>query len=67
MPAPDKKTFLLRIDPDLWAEIERWAAQELRSANAQAEFLLREALARRGRDSTRVVARPPAAAKDGKR
>jgi hypothetical protein len=67
MPAPDKKTFLLRIDPGLWAEIERLATQELRSANAQAEFLLREALARRSRDGTRSVARTPAAAKDGKR
>lgn len=49
MASPDKKAFLLRIDPALWAEIERLAAQELRSANAQAEYLLREALARRGR------------------
>jgi hypothetical protein len=47
--SPDKKAFLLRIDPALWAEIERLAAQELRSANAQVEYLLREALARRGR------------------
>jgi hypothetical protein len=46
--SPDKKAFLLRIDPQLWAEIERLAAAELRSANAQVEFLLREALARRG-------------------
>jgi len=44
----DKKTFLLRIDPDLWADMERLAAAELRSVNAQAEFLLREALAARG-------------------
>ena len=49
MASPGKKSFLLRIDPDLWAEIERLAAQELRSANAQVEYLLREALARRGR------------------
>lgn len=48
MASPDKKAFLLRIDPQLWAQIERLAAAELRSANAQAEFLLREALARRG-------------------
>jgi hypothetical protein len=44
-----KKSFLLRVDPELWAEIERLAAQELRSANAQVEYLLREALQRRGR------------------
>jgi len=49
MASPDKKAFLLRIDPALWAEIERLAAQELRSANAQVEYLLRDALARRGR------------------
>jgi hypothetical protein len=49
MASPDKKSFALRIDPALWAEIERLAAQELRSANAQVEFMLREGLAKRGR------------------
>lgn len=49
MASPDKKSFALRIDPVLWAQIERLAAQELRSANAQVEFLLREGLAKRGR------------------
>jgi hypothetical protein len=49
MASPGKKSFVLRVDPDLWAEVERLAAQELRSANAQAEYLLREALERRGR------------------
>ena len=50
MASPDKKAFLLRIDPQLWAEIERLAAAELRSANAQVEYLLRDALrARSGR------------------
>ncbi len=44
----EKKAFLLRIDPRLWAEIERLAQAELRSANAQVEFLLRDALGRRG-------------------
>ena len=48
MASPDKKSFPLRIDPALWAEVERLAAMELRSANAQAELLLREALGRRG-------------------
>jgi hypothetical protein len=48
MASRDKKAFLLRIDPDLWAELERLAAAELRSVNAQVEFLLREALASRG-------------------
>ena len=49
MASPSKKSFLLRVDPALWEEIERLAAQELRSVNAQVEYLLREALARRGR------------------
>jgi hypothetical protein len=44
MASPDKKSFLLRVDPQLWAEIERLAAAELRSANAQVEYLLRDAL-----------------------
>jgi hypothetical protein len=48
MASPGKKHFPLRIDPQLWAEIERLAAAELRSANAQVEFMLREALLRRG-------------------
>ncbi|MES2106304.1 MAG: hypothetical protein V4634_19950 [Pseudomonadota bacterium] len=49
MASPGKKSFLLRIDPAIWAEIERLAAQELRSSNAQVEYLLRQALAQRGR------------------
>ena len=44
----DKKAFLLRIDPAVWVELERLAQAELRSVNAQIEFLLRDALARRG-------------------
>ena len=44
MASPEKKAFLLRIDPALWAELERLAASELRSVNAQVEYLLREAL-----------------------
>lgn len=47
----ERKSFLLRIDPALWAAIERLAQAELRSANAQVEFLLREALARRNVDA----------------
>ncbi len=49
MASPDKKAFLLRIDPAVWAEIERLAAAELRSANAQVEYLLRDALRARSR------------------
>jgi hypothetical protein len=40
----EKKKFLLRIDPDLYDALERWASDELRSANAQIEFLLRQSL-----------------------
>ena len=43
-----KKAFPLRLDPALYAAVERLAAQELRSVNAELEMLLREALARRG-------------------
>ena len=43
-----KKSFLLRVDPDIWAEVERLAHSDLRSVNAQVEYLLRDALARRG-------------------
>lgn len=45
---PARKAFPLRIDPALWAAVERLAACELRSANAQVECLLREALKERG-------------------
>lgn len=48
MSAPPKKAFPLRLDPALYAAIERAAASDLRSVNAQVECLLREALARRG-------------------
>ncbi|MBI3367304.1 MAG: hypothetical protein HY021_02275 [Burkholderiales bacterium] len=57
MASPGKKSFLLRIDPEIWAEIERLAAAELRSANAQVEYLLRQALRSRtgGSGSARSV------------
>ncbi|NJD32520.1 MAG: hypothetical protein FIB04_11615 [Gammaproteobacteria bacterium] len=57
MASPDKKAFLLRIDPQLWAEIERLAASDLRSVNAQVEYLLRESLGRRG-IQPRLVRKP---------
>lgn len=44
-----RKSFLLRIPPDLWDELNRWAAQELRSVNGQIEFLLRHAVEERRR------------------
>ena len=48
MAAPSKKAFPLRLDPALYAAVERVAAADLRSVNAQFECLLREALAKRG-------------------
>lgn len=51
-----KKAIVLRIAPELWAELSRWAAAELRSVNAQIEYLLREAV----RVRRRQVADPPA-------
>jgi len=48
MASPGKKSYPLRIDPALWEQLQRLAANDLRSVNAQIEFLLREALARRG-------------------
>lgn len=52
-----KKAFPLRLDPAVHAAIERLAAAELRSANAQIEMLLREALAKRGVEV--LVSKPP--------
>jgi hypothetical protein len=43
-----RKAFLLRIDPSLWSALEALAQRELRSVNAQIEFMLRESLTRRG-------------------
>lgn len=48
MAAPLKKAFPLRLDPALYAAIERAAAADFRSVNAEVEVLLREALDRRG-------------------
>jgi hypothetical protein len=52
MASEDRKAFLLRIDPKLWAEIEALAADELRSVNGQIEFLLRQAVQQRRRRPT---------------
>jgi len=47
--AGPRKSYPLRIDPEVHAALERWAADELRSVNAQIEFALRDALRRVGR------------------
>jgi hypothetical protein len=47
--ASERKAFLLRIPEDLWKDLEKWAADDLRSINAQIEFLLRKSVnARKG-------------------
>lgn len=63
----ERKAFLLRLDPRIHDALQRWAADELRSVNAQIEFLLRRALTERGRlrqadeeDDRRTPARPGA-------
>jgi hypothetical protein len=69
MPAPSKKPFPLRLDPALHAAVERAAAGDLRSVNAEIEMLLREALARRGvkvgLSETPKRGRPPVTMKEG--
>ncbi|MEZ7003825.1 hypothetical protein [Streptomyces sp. AD55] len=46
---PQRKQVLLRLDPQVYEALARWAGDELRSANAQIEFLLRRALSEAGR------------------
>jgi hypothetical protein len=60
-PPPPKKAFPLRVEPALWAALERAAAADLRSVNSEIECLLREALHRRG-----VKVAPPEARKRGR-
>jgi hypothetical protein len=50
----ERKPFLLRLDPETYAALQRWAADDLRSVNGQVEYLLRRAL----RDSGRLPDRP---------
>ena len=57
----ERKAFLLRLDPTVWAAMERLAQSELRSVNSQIEFLLRDALARRGIKPRDAAGRAPPA------
>ncbi len=43
----ERKAFLMRIDPALWAELEAWAQEELRSVNGQVEMILKQAVMKR--------------------
>ena len=45
----ERKPFLLRLDPTVYDALQRWAGDELRSLNAQIEYLLKEAARRAGR------------------
>ncbi|MHB1130799.1 MAG: type II toxin-antitoxin system antitoxin [Chloroflexota bacterium] len=57
----EKKRFLLRLSPQLWEEINSWAAQDFRSVNAQIEFLLQRAVEDRRRGPPRAARRAGAA------
>ena len=54
----EKKKFLLRLDNDLYTSLEKWAADDLRSVNAQIEFLLTEIVRKAGRLKTQPEAPP---------
>jgi hypothetical protein len=56
----ERKPFLLRMDPALWADLEAWAHDELRSVNGQIEYLLRQAVQKR-KSGRRPATSPPAA------
>ena len=56
----ERRPFLLRIDPAVLEALQRWAADDLRSLNAQIEFVLRRALQRDGRALRPAAARPAA-------
>lgn len=56
-----KKTFMLRLDPDVYDAIEKWAAQEFRSANGQIEWIIAKAL----NDARRIVDKNPKEESDG--
>lgn len=54
-----RKPFLLRIEPDLYQELEAWAQQELRSVNGQIEYLLRQAVRTRKKKGSEPASQPP--------
>lgn len=56
----ERKAFLLRVDPALLESMQRWANDDLRSLNAQIEFVLRRAVQREGRLGTGGREKPPA-------
>lgn len=65
----ERKAFLMRIDPALWAELESWAQDELRSVNGQVEMILRQAIHKRkgskSQSEAKLVKRKESAAQRG--
>ncbi|MBZ0267020.1 Arc family DNA binding domain-containing protein [bacterium] len=59
-----KKALLLRIPPDLWEEIRRWADDELRSVNGHIEYLLRAAVEEAGRKTRKPPGEDPGGSSD---
>jgi hypothetical protein len=59
----ERKSFLLRMDPALWDDLERWAQAELRSVNGQIEYLLRQAVNKRKGEKSQT---PPAPREPGR-
>ncbi len=57
--AGNRKNFPLRLDPQIYTAIERWARDELRSVNSHIEFLLRQSLNKSGRLPSRAGEQPP--------
>ena len=53
----ERKSFLLRISPELYDELAKWAADELRSVNAQIEYVLSDAIKKAGRAKRGKVSR----------
>lgn len=45
----ERKQYPLRIDADVWSAVQKWAADDFRSVNAQVEWILRDALRKAGR------------------
>ena len=60
----EKKKFLLRLDESLYATLEAWAAHDLRSVNAQIEFLLADAARKTGRLKAKDAANDGTGSKD---
>lgn len=61
----ERKSFLLRINPALWREIEAWAQEEFRSVNGQIEYLLQQAVRQRRRHQAEGGEPPPGEAGPG--